>query len=125
AYSYWQCFSLEHVKMECDSLGYDPVVKNKMGYMVVNAHNESGIQSYLARDAMKIRDCNRYLVKWTQKTKGETFVCISGSYGAFSGMRNGRKETDWVFDKFKTHKGCESYGVACRLLEVGNKTKCR
>ncbi|MBC7690318.1 MAG: hypothetical protein H7222_00985 [Methylotenera sp.] len=124
AYSYWQCFPLKDAKMECDSLGYDTAVKKETGYLVIDALNEKGLQSYLARDAMDIRDCKKYLQYWRQKTRGERYVCISGSYGGFSGFRNGHKETNWVFDKFRTRKGCESHRSECTLKEIVDTKHC-
>jgi hypothetical protein len=118
AYPYWQCFSLKDAKMECDSMGYDSVVKKETGYMEINASNENGVQSYLARDARDMRECKSYLQKWKEKTHGEQYVCLSGSSGAFSGIRDGRKETDWVLDKFKTRKGCVSTGGECSLKAI-------
>lgn len=124
AYSYWQCFPLKDAKMNCDNLGYDSVMKTETGYLEVEAQNAQGIQSYLARDAMYMRDCKKYLRSWKWKTRGEKYVCISGSYGGFDGIRDGRKETHWVLDKFKTRKGCESYCSECRLKEVSSLEHC-
>jgi hypothetical protein len=124
AYSYWQCFPLKDVKMECDSLGYDSAIKKETGYLEIDAQNGNGIQSYLARDAMDMGDCRKYLWWWKQKTQGEEHVCVSGSYGGFRGIRDGHKETDWVFDKFKTRKGCESHRSECSLKEVSNIQNC-
>lgn len=124
AYPYWQCFPVKNTKMECDHAGYDPTIKKETGYLEIDAKNENGLQSYLARDAMDMRDCRKYLLGWKQKTQDQEHVCVSGSYGGFSGIRDGRKETDWVFDKFKTSKGCESHRSACSLKEVSNIQNC-
>ncbi len=118
AYSYWQCFPLKDTEMECESSGFDPAFeKKKMGYMEIKAHGQDGVQSYLARDAMDMSECRDWLRVWKRKTRGERHVCLSGSYAAFSGFRDGGKETDWVFDKFKTRKGCESHRNECHLLK--------
>ena len=109
AYPYWQCFPVKDAKMECDSLGYDPTIKKETGHMAIDALGNGGLQSYLARDAMEMRDCRRWLQIWKEKTRGEKYVCLSGPYGAFSGIRDGQKETGWVFDKFKTRRGCKSF----------------
>ena len=117
-YSYWQCFSLSDAQMKCDSSGYDIVEKKETGHLEIEARNIQGMHSYLARDAMAMRDCRTYLRYWKQKTKGEKYVCISGSYGRFGGIKDGRKEMDWILDKFKTRKGCESHRSECSLKEV-------
>jgi len=117
-YSYWQCFPLTDAQMKCDSLGYDIVEKKETGHLEIEARNIQGMHSYLARDAMAMRDCRTYLRYWKQKTKGEKYVCISGSYGRFGGIKDGRKEMDWILDKFKTRKGCESHRSECSLKEV-------
>ncbi len=111
AYPYWQCFPVKDAKMECDSMGYDSLSKKETGYMEITAIGNGGFQSYLARNAMDIHDCNRWLRIWKNKTHGEKYVCLSGTYGAYSGTRDGQKETGWVFEKFKTLKGCESFFV--------------
>jgi len=117
-YSYWQCFPIKYAQMKCDSLGYDVVEKKEKGYLEIEAQNAQGVHSYLARDAMSMRDCRKYLQYWKQKTKDEKYVCISGSYGRLGEMKNGRNEMDWILDKFKTRKGCESYRSECSLKEV-------
>jgi hypothetical protein len=122
AYSYWQCFPIKNAKMECSSLGYDPVDKEETAYMIVEAQNKDGWHSYLARDAMEIHDCKELMHAWKQKTHGEKYVCVSGSYGGSTGIRNGIKETHWVFDKFKTRKGCEAYKNECNLSKHPEKS---
>lgn len=124
AYPYWQCFPLKDAKMECSSMGYDSAVKKEMGYLEINAHNENGIQSYLARDARDMRECRSYLRDWKQKVRNEQYVCISGSYGAFSSIKDNHKETGWVLDKFKTRKGCVSTGGECSLKELSSLDNC-
>ena len=121
AYSYWQCFLIKDAKMACDSLGYDSMIKKDLGHMEIKAQGATGIQSFLARDAMEMSECRKWLRLWKQKTLGEKYVCVSGSYGRFSGNQDGRKETDWVFDKFKTRKGCESHRSECRLTKHPDK----
>lgn len=121
AYSYWQCFFLRDTKLECSSLGYDPAIKEETGYLSLEARSKEVTHSYLARDAMEIRECKEWLKVWKKKTAGEKYVCISGSYGRLSGARNGRQEADWVFDKFKTRKGCESHRSNCSLGKYPDK----
>jgi hypothetical protein len=108
-YPYWQCFPVKDTKLECDNMGYDPVAKKEMGHMEIIAHGNDGFHSYLARNAMDVLVCKRWLRSWINKTRGEEYVCLSGPYGAYTDSRDGQKETGWVFDKFKTAKGCESF----------------
>ena len=105
-------------------MGFDSVVKKEMGHLEINASNENGLQSYLARDARDMRECRSDLREWKEKTRNERYVCISGSYGAFSGIRDGRRETDWVLDKFKTRRGCVSTGGECSLKELSSLDHC-
>ena len=109
AYPYWQCFPVKDTTLECDSMGYDSVAKKEMGYMEIIALGNDGFHSYLARNTMDVRVCKRWLRTWKNRTHGEKYVCLSGSYGAYAGTRDGQKETGWVFDKYKTSKGCESF----------------
>lgn len=124
AYSYWQCFPLKSAKMRCHNLGYDSVIKKETGYLEIDARNENGIQSYLARDARDMGECRKYLLRWKQKTRGEQHVCISGSYGGFDDARDGHKKRHWVLDKFKTRKGCVSSGGECSLKERSSLENC-
>jgi len=125
AYPYWQCFPLKKAKMRCRSLGYDATVKMKTGYMFVEGENEEGLQSYLARDARDIRFCREFLRDWKGITRGEKFVCIAGTFGRVQPAKDGHKETDWVFEKFKTRKGCVSAGTECSLKEVSSLENCQ
>jgi hypothetical protein len=122
AYSYWQCFSLEKVKMSCETLGFDPLLKEEDGYMEIDADSSDGVHSYLARDSMKIRECQRWLKIWKKRTSGEKYVCLSGSDAGLDNGHNVQKQTHWVFDKFKTRQGCESYKSECRSRELPEKS---
>ncbi len=124
AYSYWQCFPLKDTKIECERAGYDPTVKKETAYLEISAQNESGLQSFLARNARAMRECRQFLLQWERKTRDEQYVCISGSYGGVTDTKDGRKEADWVFDKFKTRKGCVSKGVGCSLKELSSLHHC-
>jgi hypothetical protein len=95
-----------------------------MLYLEIAARNENGVQSCLARDARDMRECKSYLRHWKQKTRHERIVCVSGSFWGFSGVRDGRVETDWVLDKFKTRKGCVSSGGECSLKERSSLENC-
>ncbi len=124
AYPYWQCFRVKDTKFECDSLGYDSVTRKETGYMAIDAIGNGGLHSYLARDAIDMRGCRKWRKVWKQKTYGQQYVCLSGSYGAYSGVRAGLRETGWVFDKFKTRKGCESFFVGECSLKKQKKESC-
>ena len=120
AYPYWQCFPVKDTKLECDSMGYDRVEQRETGHMEIVALGNGGFQSYLARNAMNMRVCKRWHRTWSKMTEGEKYVCLSGPYGAYGGIRDGLKETGWRFEKFKTRKGCESFGARCSLKERKN-----
>lgn len=121
AYSSWQCFPIKNTKMECTRSGLNTTGEGKeMGYLGIDAQGKDGIQSYLARDAMDMSECKDWLRVWKRKTRGEKVVCLSGSYGGSTDFRDGRKETDWVFDKFKTLKGCKSHRSECYLVKNPN-----
>ncbi len=139
AYSYWQCFLKADVKVECESLGYEPSVKMELAYFNINVKNkiENNLeknlgfktgervaeQSYLARDPMDIRSCKELLKSYKRKTQIQKYVCISGSFNSLELLENGQREVNWVFDKFKNKKGCEAYKSECEL-EVPYKKSC-
>jgi hypothetical protein len=120
AYPYWQCFPLKDAKVRCQRAGYDPSTKKVLGYTFVEAKNKNGLQSYLARDARDLQLCRDFLRDWKKTTRGESFVCVAGSFGRVQEAKDGHKETDWVFEKYKTRKGCVSDGFACSLREVSD-----
>lgn len=80
-----------------------------MAYFAIEAATTDGLHSYTARDSMDAEFCQKWLLRWKMKTKGEKYVCISGSYAGLSDFRNGILVTDWVFEKFKSARGCESF----------------
>jgi hypothetical protein len=113
AYSYWQCFLIKNTKISCEHTEKEPSEPYDTGYLGISARNSNGIQSYLARNAIKMTDCQKRLRAWNKITFGEKYVCLSGSYAMSDNATDGTAETDWVLDKFKTHKGCESFGLGC------------
>lgn len=125
AYPYWQCFSLKKAKLRCQNASYDPSIKKVLGYTFIEAKNENGLQSYLARDARDIRFCKEFLRDWKRITRREKFVCVAGTFARIQPVKDGHQETDWVFEKFKTRKGCVSDVTACRLKEVSSPENCQ
>jgi len=125
AYPYWQCFSLKKTKLRCQEASYDPSIKKVLGYTFIEAKNENGLQSYLARDARDIRFCKEFLRDWKRATRGEKFVCVAGTYARIQPAKDGRQETDWIFEKFKTRKECVSAGTECSLQEVSSLKNCQ
>lgn len=115
SYSYWQCFSVIDSKITCDSTGYDSLTKMETGYVEINAKKGDEIHFYLARDPMKIRDCKAWIRTWLKRTILEKYVCISGIDNGSHADQKDRKERYWVFDRFKTRKGCEAYKSECHL----------
>ncbi len=122
AYSYWQCFSTKDARMICSSL-IDSLTKETFSYLSLEAKKNTAVESYLARGPLDIKECRSFLRLWKQKTEGERYVCASGIYVSSSILPNGWEQTNWVFDKFKTRKGCESYKSDCHLEKDPKNTQ--
>ena len=122
AYSYWQCFLVKNTTIGCESLGSELNEKEETGYLEISAQSSSGRQAYLVRNAIGMKGCKKRLDIWNKLVKDERYVCLSGSYASSDGAVIGKTETHWVFDKFKTRKGCESLGLDCGFKTSLDKT---
>ncbi len=104
AYPYWQCFRTEEVIFECSSSGYDLIEKMTPAILAIVSKGKKGNQEYLSRRAIDMKICKSIEKDWKKAIAGEKHVCLSGPYGGPS--ENGNF---WMFDKFKTQRGCISY----------------
>ena len=66
-------------------------------------------QEYLARRPMSLDDCRGFEKEWLRLIDGEQYVCIAGVLIRDGKNDSGKMFTTWVFDRYKTKKGCESY----------------
>ena len=69
-------------------------------------------QVYVSRQVMDLKRCMGFQNDLKKLSEHESHICISGEF-IESGSSD--EETAWVFDKFKTKKGCVSYWDECDL----------
>jgi hypothetical protein len=106
-YEYWQCFESRTISLSCDSNGVPDEHEGIMGLVVVDAFTDGVKHEYIERRPWKIRDCKDTLKNIATLTKGTSHVCISGSFIETETDKAGKKTASWLFDRFKTRKGCE------------------
>jgi hypothetical protein len=108
SYPYWQCFEVKKADLFCDGTGYDKDEKEWLTVMVITAEREGAFHEYITRRAIPLTVCKEFVNDWNRLTKDEDFVCVAGAYTSRT-ERSGRWLSHWVFDRFKTSKGCESF----------------
>jgi hypothetical protein len=106
---YWRCFESNAVTFSCDSSGIADPNEGVMGLIVLNINNKNARHEYLGRRPWPIVDCREFGKKFASLTKHTRHVCISGSSPGKSTDPNDTQTTTWIFEKYKTSKGCESY----------------
>jgi len=124
--SYWRCFESKDVVFSCDSNGTADPNEGVMGLIVLEATDKSGQHEYIARRPWPIAECREFGSTFAVKIAGTQHICISGSSPGKSTDPSETKTTVWIFEKYKTTKGCESYfDGECdltRLIKRGCKT---
>ncbi len=109
AYSYWQCFGVKTAKLICEGNQYDPDQKTRVSWLVVSAALNGEVHEYMARRGIPSRSCHLYQQTWQKITKKEKYLCVSGSMWSHKKDKSGKKNWTWIFDRYKTKKGCDSY----------------
>lgn len=110
AYPYWQCFRTKEASFECDDSGYDPDEKSQMAIMAIAIRTDHRSDEYLSRRAIPMADCRDYRKDWLRLTGSQEFFCASGLLIKYQKPNiSGVIESSWIFDRFKTAKGCDPY----------------
>ena len=47
--------------------------------------------------------------RWLKLTQGESHVCVSGAYINEEVVESQQRLVSWVYDRYKTSRGCDSY----------------
>lgn len=109
-YPIWQCFEVRDVRINCQGATYDPDENSRMTTLVISmVRNKAGFQEYFIPKPLKIQECEQFIQEWDNHTLNEKYVCLCGSLPQVDKERGGTKMTSWVFNRFKTKKGCDSY----------------
>lgn len=109
-YPIWQCFETRDFKTTCEGAVFDSDEGSQMTSLVISTTaNTSEIQEFFVPIPMKLQDCEQFFREWDKYTLNEKYVCICGSLPQGNKKQGGKKVTSWVFNRFKTKKGCDSY----------------
>jgi hypothetical protein len=57
---------------------------------------------------MALESCPLYERDWRKLTQDEKYICISGASASIE-TENHKKKWVWIFGRYKTKKGCDSY----------------
>ncbi len=74
------------------------------------------------RARWSVADFEKRFNKWRKIMKGEKYVCLAGDFVNFEHKKENGIERDvynWIFEKIKTKKGCDSYLHSCNPTYAG------
>lgn len=108
-YQYWQCFNLKQATLFCDDTSYNEDEGIYQTYVVVSGTRDGAKHEYIVNRPLTLSACDNYKKTWEQLTREEPHVCVSGSLIDVEHRKKNEKIFSWVFDRFKTRKGCYSY----------------
>ena len=95
-------------KMFCDGKDYDPDEEEDVTLLVLSGFRNGELHEFISRRLMPIKSCHERIKDWDSLTKEEKYVCISGDF--IEKETKPKKITSfWIYGRYKTKKGCESY----------------
>lgn len=107
-YPYWQCFEVKNSQMICERGKYDPHEKVVMSMLVVSGIRDGKLHEFISRRPIPLWSCRLYQKDWLKFTKNERYVCVSGAEHSKE-VRGPKTVWVWIFGRYKTRKGCDSY----------------
>ena len=124
-YQYWQCFEVKTAKLVCEGRKYDSDEKTRVSLLVVSGIRNGVLHEYLARRPMPLSSCHLYQKAWRNRVKNEKYICASGEISSINTDSNGRRRWIWMFGRYKTKKGCDSYfDGECDPQRLINQGRC-
>jgi hypothetical protein len=118
--NYWQCFPRESIQFMLKDAGFSV---EEVGWRDNVADLEiqvwispTLIHEYSMRARWAVTDFEKRFNKWRRIVRGEKYVCLAGDYvNREYRVENGikREVYNWIFEKIKTKKGCDSYLHVC------------
>ncbi len=124
-YPYWQCFDLRTANLACEGRKYDFSEKVRVTLLVISGIRDGVLHEYLARRPIPLSSCRLYQKAWRKFVENEKYLCISGEISSIKTDSNGRRRWVWVFDRYKTKKGCDSYFEGeCDLKKIIANGQC-
>jgi len=115
--SFWQCFPVKFVSVEIDRrrdtdpMGRSDVIVTMCDFLV-RVRGKATWNEYWDRRGRPVVFCDDFMSAWRKLTHDERFVCLNGeAAGVETRNEKGvkRQIRGWVWNKFKTHKGCYSF----------------
>ncbi len=108
SYPIWQCFEVKNTNFDCEIGGRDEDTKEMMAMMVIFGARNGENHEFVSRRPLPLKSCRLYQKDWRKFTQNEKYVCLSGS-SPIENKIKGKLGWDWVFGRYKTRKGCDSY----------------
>ncbi len=124
---YWRCFDTKDVHFRCDLLDDDaPVEAHLQGWLKIKVEGNNGRHEYMTRHPFDIASCRSYERTFLSLTKNTEHVCIAGSLINMNEVEgDGKKLTSWLFEKYKTVKGCDSnFADVCDIKKMIRNHHC-
>ncbi len=104
---YWQCFSTQNADFICDVGETDE--NGVTAILAIVLKKDGIIHEYLSRRAISLEVCKEFASEWRRLTEQQEYVCISGQFINPSKGESDANTLSWIFESYKTAKGCDSY----------------
>jgi hypothetical protein len=117
SYPYWQCYETKDTKMVCKGKQYSEEEKSRMTMLILFGERNGELNEFISRRPMKLGMCHLYQNDWLRFTKNEKYICIAGSQMSSEINNMGKRQRTWIFDRYKTKKGCDSYFQKACILK--------
>ncbi len=107
SHPYWQCFSTKDSAFECEES--DPDESGRTAILAIVLKKGGITHEYLSRRAISLEGCKAFGAEWKRLTHNQDHVCVSGQFINPKDERPNEKDRAWIFESYKTAKGCDSY----------------
>lgn len=128
SFAYWKCFPTTNVQVDCSGGSYDHGEHEILTVMGIIIKDSSEINEYMTRRAVPLSSCKSWQQDWKRLSQNQSHVCFSGSpLSKESVLEGGRSVLSygWIFESFKTKRGCSSYFVGGCSLSYQIKHGCK
>lgn len=112
--AHWQCVPTNDVTNRYTSHYDIDKIEGLLCLMDTTVKMKGSIHKYIIRRALPIAFCREYIKNWNKITRNEPIVCFGAEGGNFYEFdKNGVPVFLWVWNKFRTKKGCYAYFDDC------------
>lgn len=124
SYPFWQCFLLSNTQMTCEGHKYDSDSRTRVSLLVISAKRDGESHEFISQRTLPVESCQLFLNDWNNFIKSEKYVCVSGSFISKK-VTNGQTLFSWLFGRYKTLRGCDSYFEGeCSLAYQMERHRC-